>query len=96
MLFFVRFTDRPDRLNVRERHLRAHLEWLDAHPEVVAAGSLRKTGEAPVGACWIVRAADVSEVEGVFASDPFWTEGLRESVEILQWSQAFPDRPFST
>lgn len=43
-----------------------------------------------------MRAGDVSEVEAVFASDPFWTEGLRESVEILQWSQAFPDQPFST
>jgi uncharacterized protein YciI len=97
MLFIVRFADTPNKLDLRERLLCAHLEWLEKHQaQVLVAGSLRVEPDAPpVGACWIVEAADKAEVQSVFASDPFWTGGLRSSVEILHWSKAFPDRQTS-
>jgi uncharacterized protein YciI len=33
-----------------------------------------------------------AEVEAIYATDPFWTEGLRERVEIFFWSKALPER----
>jgi len=94
MLFVVRFSDKPDGLNLRKRLLPAHLDWLDKHQNsVLVAGSLREEpGASPVGACWIVEAANRVEVQSIFASDPFWIDGLRSGVEILHWSKAFPDR----
>ena len=94
MLFVVRFTDNPKRLATRNQFLPAHLEWLEAHKErVLVPGSLRPEPEAaPVGACWIVEAQDKSEVELLLQSDPFWVQGLRQSVEILHWFKAFPER----
>jgi uncharacterized protein YciI len=57
------------------------------------AGSLRPDADgAPVGAMWIVEAERAEEVERLFATDPFWVQGLRQSYEILHWSRAFPDR----
>ena len=97
MLFVVRFTDKPDGLDLRKSLLHAHLDWLHKHHTLVlVAGSLREEpGAPPVGACWIVEAASKAEVQSIFASDPFWTGGLRSGVEILHWSKAFPDRQTS-
>ena len=46
---------------------------------------------SPTGAFWVVEAESKVDVEKLFLADPFWTNGLRESVEILHWSKAFPD-----
>ena len=94
MLHVVRFVDRADRLRTREEFLAAHLAWLEEHRDrVLVAGSLRRQAEAsPVGGLWIVEAACTADVEALIHSDPFWTQGLRESFEILLWSKAFPGR----
>lgn len=92
MLFAVRFHDRPDRLDVRRAHLPAHIQWVDAHKDVVlVAGSLRREpGNDPVGGLWIVELPGKREVEALIATDPFAVHGLRESYEILHWSKALP------
>jgi uncharacterized protein YciI len=60
---------------------------------VRVAGSLRPGADAAaVGAIWIVEAKDKKEIEALLQSDPFWVQGLRQSVEILYWSKAFPKR----
>ena len=94
MLFAVRFHDRADRRATRERFLDAHIAWLAARRDrVLVAGSLRtEPGTAPVGGLWIVEAESRAEVEAIYATDPFWTEGLRERVEIHLWSKALPER----
>lgn len=94
MLFAIRFTDKPSMLNIRERFLPAHFEWLDACQDVVlVAGSLRESADAnPIGALWIVEADDEAQARSVFQTDPFWLNGLRAKVEILRWSKAFPER----
>jgi uncharacterized protein YciI len=94
MLFVVRFTDDQQRLATRKQFLSDHLQWLDAHKKnVLVPGSLRPEPDAsPVGACWIVEALNKSEVEHLIQSDPFWVQGLRQSVEILHWFKAFPER----
>jgi uncharacterized protein len=94
MLFIVRFTDKPDCLSVRQDHMQSHLEWLESNRHaVLRAGSLRvEPDAAPIGAHWIVEAANRDAVEQLLRSDPFWIQGLRQSVEILHWSTAFPER----
>ena len=97
MLFAVRFEDDPDRHHVRTDHMAGHLEFLAKHEDTVrVAGSLRRSpGDNPVGGLWVVEADDRQAVEALFAEDPFWTNGLRRSVEILHWSKAFPDQTVS-
>ena len=97
MLFVIRFFDKSNRKAVRERHLDAHLSWLaERRQSILIAGSLREEPDAnPMGAWWVVEAGSRSEVEELFTSDPFWINGLRESVEILHWSKAFPDEQTS-
>lgn len=92
MLFFVRFTDRTDRAHVRAEHTAAHLAWLEAHADRIRVGGpLREDPAAtPVGAMWIVEAASRDEAEALYADDPFWVNGLRAGVEILEWRKAVP------
>ncbi|MGB1563189.1 MAG: YciI family protein [Sinimarinibacterium flocculans] len=94
MLFVVRFTDKPQCLSVRKQFLAAHLQWLEQHQQsVLVAGSVRPDPEAaPVGAFWVVEAQDKSAAHALFATDPFWLQGLRQSVEVLHYSKAFPER----
>ena len=94
VLYAVRFHDRADRLATRERCLAAHIAWLaERRDRVLVAGSLRTApGTPPVGGLWIVEADSRAEVEALYATDPFWTEGLRERVEIHFWSKALPER----
>lgn len=93
MLFAIRFTDHPAAFSVREHYFKAHLEWLDQNRAVIkAAGSLRqKPDDRPTGALWIVEAENEKQALALFAEDPFWTNGLRASVEVHSWSLAFDD-----
>jgi hypothetical protein len=81
-------------LAIRKEFLPAHLEWLKKHEAIIrVAGSLRlETDTAPVGAMWVVEAKDKKEIKALLSSDPFWVHGLRQSVEILHWFKAFPDK----
>ena len=93
MLFAVRFTDKAGLGAVRQRYMAAHLSWLAERQDVIkVAGSLRQTlDDVPLGALWIVEAESIAAVDELYQTDPFWTKGLRQSVEILYWSKAFPD-----
>lgn len=94
MLFAVRFTDKPGSQSIREQNLDAHLDWLAerAH-QILVAGSLREgPGSIPIAGLWIVEAESREEIEALYQSDPFWINGLREGVEILHWSKAFPEK----
>ncbi|MDO9192155.1 MAG: YciI family protein [Undibacterium sp.] len=93
MLFAVRFTDKTGLGAVRQQHMSAHIAWLDERQATIkVAGSLRQTpDDLPLGALWIVEAESTAAVEALYQTDPFWTHGLRQSVEILHWSKAFPD-----
>ena len=90
MLFVVLFTDRVGQSDLRAQHLQAHIDWVAAHADMVrVAGSLRiEPGEVPKGGLWIVEAPSKQDVNELMQSDPFWTCGLRQSVEVLHWSKA--------
>lgn len=95
MLFMVRFTDHPDRLDVRQAYIAAHMAWLGEHADVIRVGGpLRATPEAnPVGALWLVEAASRAELDALISTDPFWRHGLRAGLEVLEWRKAFPAGP---
>ena len=90
MLFAVIFTDKPLQGALRAEYLQAHIDWVAAHQDVVrVAGSLRESpDQVPKGGLWIVEAASVQAVHQLMQTDPFWTCGLRERVEVLHWSKA--------
>ena len=90
MLFAVVFHDRPGQGVLRAEHLQAHIDWLADHQAMVrVAGSLREEpGQVPKGGLWIVEAPSKDAVVQLMQTDPFWTCGLRQSVEVLHWSKA--------
>ena len=90
MLFAVIFTDKPNHGTLRAENLDAHIEWIAAnHGVVLVAGSLRsELGATPKGGLWIVEAPSKEAVMDLMKTDPFYTCGLRESVEVLHWSKA--------
>jgi uncharacterized protein YciI len=95
MLFIARFediyADQPDRLLERAQYMRAHLAFLAEHPEkVVAAGAMRDTPDgAPSGGIWILNVESKAAAEAFYKMDPFWTAGLRRSVQVSHWAKAF-------
>ena len=94
MLYAIIFADDPAKHAVRSAHMKSHLEFLARHRDVIlAAGSLREDiGQNPIGGLWIVDVPNRAAAEAIYLADPFWTEGLRSSVEIRHWSKAFDEK----
>ena len=90
MLFAVIFTDKPNHGTLRAANLDAHIKWVAENQRVVlVAGSLRaELGVTPKGGLWIVEAPSKEVVMDLMKTDPFYTCGLREGVEVLHWSKA--------
>ncbi|MEM9429735.1 MAG: YciI family protein [Pseudomonadota bacterium] len=88
-MFAVLFSDVPDGHTLRQTHIDAHIDFLEAHSaEIRAAGPLDR---ASGGGLWLVEAGDLSQVEALVREDPFWDVGLRADVEIAPWRQVFAD-----
>ena len=90
MLFAVLFTDKPAHGALRAEQLDAHVQWVAQHQDTVLfAGSLRvEPGDVPRGGLWIVEAPSKEAVLALMQTDPFWTCGLRQGVEVLHWRKA--------
>jgi uncharacterized protein len=94
MIFIARFSNKPEVGTLLRQHYPAHVEWLKQHESVIIlAGALRTELDTnPVGGLWLVRANSKSEVEALFRTDPFWVQGLRQSYEVLLWTNALPEK----
>ncbi|NNU42409.1 YciI family protein [Ramlibacter montanisoli] len=90
MLFAVLFTDQPGHGELRAAHLEAHIRWVAEHQDtVLVAGSLRvEPSHVPKGGLWIVEAPSRQHVLDLMTTDPFYTCGLRQDIEVLYWSKA--------
>jgi len=90
MLFAVIFTDKPGHASLRAENLQAHVTWVAKHQDsVLVAGSLRDHPESvPKGGLWVVEAGSKEAVFEIMKSDPFYTCGLRQDVEVLHWRKA--------
>ncbi len=93
MLFAVRFTDNPGCASLRAAYLQAHIDWVNQNKDwVLVAGSLRvEPADVPLGGHWVVEAESKEVVLKKMKTDPFYTCGLRQDVEVLHWSKALPD-----
>ena len=93
-MFVALIYDDRARRRVRKEHMGAHLDYLEREKDrILVAGTLRdEPGDSPKGALWIIDASDKEEAESVCKGDPFFTGGLRKSVNVQHWSKAFPDR----
>ena len=93
MLFAVLFTDKPGNGALRAEHLDAHIQWVDEHKDkVLVAGSLRQEPtDIPKGGLWVVEEKSKVAVLELMETDPFYTCGLRQSVEVFHWSKALPN-----
>ena len=93
MIYAVQFEDDPDRADMRQRHMRDHLEFLSRNAaSISAAGPLEDTADGtPAGGLWLVTAESAEQVQALCQEDPFWPTGLRKSIRILEWTQVFAD-----
>ena len=78
-----RYADQPE---VIAEHRPAHLEYIASllgDGGLIASGRT-EGGETP-SALLLFQAESVAEVENVLDPDPFWTLGLIEKREIVEW-----------
>lgn len=84
--------DRPDSAALRDTHRAAHQEFLNANAGKVAfGGPLKNTPEgASTGALMVVNCATRKEAEAFIGADPFYRNGVYESVAVRAFKQVFP------
>ena len=93
MLFVIQFRDDPKKRHLRPELMAAHLAFLKANDaRVRVAGSLRhESDDRAIGGMWIVDVEKFADVKELYTQDPFWTGGLRASVEVYRYAKAFPE-----
>ena len=92
-IYAVLFEDNEEFAAERPRHMKAHLDFLEANKHsVTAAGPLFDPElEAGAGGLWLVEADKDEDVKALVRADPFWPTGLRKTIRILEWKQVFRD-----
>jgi uncharacterized protein YciI len=93
MPYIVLFEDDTARADMRERHMPAHLAFLERNAaHIRAAGPVRDAAAGtPAGGLWLLEAESPAAVTALIEADPFWPTGLRRSVRILEWIKVFAD-----
>ena len=93
MLYIALFEDNPDAdPAIRKTHMPAHLDFLEENADrIKAAGPLKTQEGEAAGGIWMIDAADADAVDSLIRKDPFWPTGLRQSVQVLNWTQVFAD-----
>ncbi len=91
MKFIILFEDDPGAApDLRQRHMAAHLAFLEAHAgEIDAAGPLSDPDGQGRDGLWVVDVDGPDRAEALIRADPFWPTGLRQSYTILHWTQVY-------
>jgi uncharacterized protein len=93
MLFIVSGRDKPNgllgRLEFRTEH-RAYYAHLG--DDLVLAGPYLDAAGEPIGSMIVMRANDQETAERFARADPYWTQGVFVSLEVLRWDW-FMKRP---
>ena len=92
MHFVIHAVDRPDALNVRAKHYRAHRIHLDRAGDhgvsVITAGTLvSEDGETPVGSLFVLEASSRASVDGFTESDPYRVYDVWEKVDVHYYNK---------
>ena len=89
MHYWVKMTDRTEKFHVREEHKEEHVKYLDGHPQILLAGPLfAENAEKPSAGGWVIEARNPAEARRVIEADPYYRNGLRDTVEITRWDIA--------
>jgi uncharacterized protein YciI len=92
-LFAMIGRDGPRGLELRKLHREAHLanlEPLSREGRVVYAGPLLGEDGQPCGSLILFDAADLEVARAFAAGDPYVTEGIFESHEVVETRRVFP------
>jgi uncharacterized protein YciI len=93
MLFIVSGRDKPDglqhRLAIRPRH-RAYYESLG--PDLILSGPYLDAAGEPIGSMIVMRRSSQAEAESFAHADPFYVEGVFETLTVWRWDW-FMNRP---
>jgi uncharacterized protein len=86
--------DRPDSASLRDAHRTAHAAFLEKHStHIVFGGPLKNAPEGPsTGALIVVNCATRREAEAFIGDDPFYRNGVYESVAVRAFKQVFPQK----
>jgi uncharacterized protein YciI len=86
--------DRPDSASLRDAHRAGHQEFLKANAEkIVFGGPLKNTPDgASTGALIVVNCPTRKEAEAFISADPFYRNGVYESVAVRAFKQVFPQK----
>ena len=86
--------DRPDSASLRDTHRAAHQEFLKTNTgKIVFGGPLKNNPEgASTGALIVVNCATRQEAEAFIGADPFYRNGVYESVAVRAFNQVFPQK----
>ena len=89
MIFAAICHDKPGMLDTRLSVRPQHLDYLNAHADVVkAAGAMLGPDGNALGSMLILDCADQAAAEAFCAGDPFAKAGVFGSVEVRPWRQA--------
>lgn len=89
MRWLVIFESKPGVDSVRKAHYAAHLDYLQAHPEISLAGSVAdpETG-AGFGGVWIIDGVDHATAIKLCEEDPFFVADTRKSYRLFAYDTA--------
>ncbi|WDR01737.1 YciI family protein [Devosia algicola] len=89
MLYAIIARDKPNNVDRRKALRPTHLEHLkSAGDQIVCAGALYDESDQPSGSLVVIEAADLGAAKALAAADPFVTEGVFDSYEVIRWNWA--------
>ena len=90
MPYAIIATDDPGKEALRRQHRQAHVQHLasNAH-RLLAAGALLSEEGNPTGSLIVVDTESRAEAEAFLAADPYASEGLFVTVQVVRWRKGF-------
>jgi uncharacterized protein len=87
MHFVIHAIDKPNIIDTRAKHYRAHRVHLDESGkhgvQILTAGPLvAEDGETPVGSLFVVEAQDRAAVDAFTRTDPYQVNGVWQTVDV--------------
>lgn len=94
MPFLIETFDKPGLQALRLEVRQAHLDYLDAHVDILLAcgAKLSDDGETASGGIYLVDLGSREEAERFIEADPFHQAELFAAVKIVRWRQAYLNR----
>jgi uncharacterized protein len=98
MLWAIYCIDKADTAQLRDQHMRSHLDYLDRRKStlVLAGATLTDAGSAATGSLFIINVQTRSDAEAFSAGDPFTKADIFERITITrmrksQWNPQAAD-----